>query len=105
MLFESYALMEGNNSMLASLAIFLAAMLITCTLILLISWVCDHSGTEIEVGPSRPAVAELPVDHLKKRFPRVSARPPHLLGGGVKSVVYQRGAASSLSLKRGEGKV
>jgi hypothetical protein len=100
MLSESYALMEGNNSMLAPLAIVLAIMLITCTLILLISWVCDHYGTEFEAGPSRAAVSEFPVHHLKKKFPPVSAPPLHLLGGGVKLVVYQRGAASSLSSKR-----
>ena len=85
--------------MLAPLAVFLAIMVITCTVILLICWVCDNDGTERETEPSRPAVLEVPVHPLKKRFPPVCATRSYRPEGRSRSVVIQRGTAQSLSSK------
>ncbi len=86
--------------MLAHLAVFLLILLITCSVTLLICWAYDNDGSEIEAGPSRPAVLEFPVHRHKRRFPRVCATLTNPPGGRARSVVNQRWAAQSLSSKR-----
>ncbi len=86
--------------MLAPLAIFLATLLVTCTLVLVICWVFENDGVEGETGPSRPAVLEFPVHPLKKRFPPFCATLTYLPAGRARSVANRREDAQSLSSKR-----
>jgi hypothetical protein len=64
--------------MLAHLALYLTIMLSGCTMMLLICWVHDTVGAEIEARRSRPAVLEFHVDHhairshLRFRLPTLS---------------------------------
>jgi len=91
--------------MLAPLAVFVEGMLIACTLTLLICWVYDNYGAEIEAGGSRSAVLELPVDlhppglpaldreHRRPDVPRPDRVQQRRVGDGRPVAVVRRGPA------------